>query len=90
MNGAKRLAARGLEKAGTIPPQGSMRAIAQERYGNAEVLHEARLPVPVPKKNEVLVRVHAAGLDRGTWHVMTGTPLLVRLALSIRGPRNPV
>lgn len=90
MNGAKRLAARGLEKAGTIPPRGSMRAIAQERYGNAEVLHEARLPVPVPKKNEVLVRVHAAGLDRGTWHVMTGTPLLVRLALGIRGPRNPV
>lgn len=67
-----------------------MRAIAQERYGNAEVLHEASLPVPVPRNHEVLVRVHAAGLDRGTWHLMTGTPLLVRLALGIRAPRNPV
>ncbi|MDO2936098.1 NAD(P)-dependent alcohol dehydrogenase [Paeniglutamicibacter sulfureus] len=90
MTGAKRHPARGLETNGTIPPQRSMRAIAQDRYGDAEVLHEAHLPIPVPRDNEVLVRVHAAGLDRGTWHVMTGTPLLMRLAFGFRGPRNPV
>ena len=34
--------------------------------------------------------MHAAGLDRGTWHLMTGKPYLVRLAFGLRGPRNPV
>jgi NADPH:quinone reductase-like Zn-dependent oxidoreductase len=38
----------------------------------------------------VLVRVHAAGLDRGTWHLMTGTPYAVRLATGLRRPRQPV
>jgi NADPH:quinone reductase-like Zn-dependent oxidoreductase len=33
---------------------------------------------PVPKASEVLVRVHAAGLDRGVWHVMTGLPCMIR------------
>ena len=40
--------------------------------------------------NEVLLRVHAAGLDRGTWHLMTGRPYLGRLAFGLRRPRNPV
>jgi NADPH:quinone reductase-like Zn-dependent oxidoreductase len=90
MNGDKRQPSRGLKAEVANRPHGTMRAIAQDRYGNAEVLHEARLPVPAPKDNEVLVQVHAAGLDRGTWHVMTGTPLLMRLAFGFRGPRNPV
>ncbi len=34
--------------------------------------------------------MHAAGLDRGTWHLMTGTPYAMRLALGLRGPKNPV
>lgn len=90
MTGAERQPVPGHEPEAANRPQATMRAMAQERYGNAEVLHEARLPIPVPKENEVLVRVHAAGLDRGTWHVMTGTPLLMRLAFGFRGPRNPV
>ena len=41
--------------------------------------------------NEVLVRVHAAGLDRGTWHLMTGKPYLMRIAgLGFRGPKDRV
>ncbi|MFI5698106.1 NAD(P)-dependent alcohol dehydrogenase [Kribbella sp. NPDC051586] len=38
----------------------------------------------------MLVQVRAAGLDRGTWHLMTGTPSVVRLAIGLRRPRNPV
>jgi NADPH:quinone reductase-like Zn-dependent oxidoreductase len=38
----------------------------------------------------VLLRVHAAGLDRGTWHLMTGRPYLLRPVAGLRGPRNPV
>ena len=68
----------------------TMRAIVQDSYGSADVLREARIRRPDIADNEVLIRVHAAGLDRGTWHLMTGKPYLLRLAFGFRGPRNPV
>lgn len=67
-----------------------MRAILQDRYGSAEVLRLATVPRPVIAGNEVLVRVGAAGLDRGTEHLMTGKPYVMRLGFGLRGPRNPV
>jgi NADPH:quinone reductase-like Zn-dependent oxidoreductase len=39
--------------------------------------------------DEALVRVHAAGVDRGVWHLMTGLPYLTRLAFGLRAPKNP-
>jgi len=68
----------------------TMRAIAQDSYGNAEVLHTAQLPRPKPGADEVLLEVRAAGLDRGTWHLMAGLPYLMRPFTGFRGPRNPV
>jgi NADPH:quinone reductase-like Zn-dependent oxidoreductase len=68
----------------------TMRAITQSRYGSSEVLQLSRLPVPAPGEGQVLVEVHAAGLDRGTEHVMTGKPYAVRLAMGVRRPRQPV
>ena len=68
----------------------SMRAVVQDRYGSAEVLRLSRVPLPKPGDEEVLVRVHAAGVDRGTWHLMTGQPYLLRLAFGLRRPKNPV
>ena len=63
-----------------------MRAIVQDQYGGTEQLRLADLPDPTPGEGEVLVRVGAAAVDRGTWHVMTGTPLLARLGLGLRAP----
>jgi NADPH:quinone reductase-like Zn-dependent oxidoreductase len=40
--------------------------------------------------SEVLVRVHAAGIDRGTWHAITGLPYLGRLYSGLRKPKRPV
>ena len=68
----------------------TMRAIVQDRYGDADVLRQDQIAIPRITGHEVLVRVHAAGVDRGTWHLMTGTPYLLRLAFGLRGPRNPV
>jgi NADPH:quinone reductase-like Zn-dependent oxidoreductase len=68
----------------------TMRAIVQDRYGSADVLRLAQIARPEPAADQVLVRVQAAGLDRGTWHLMTGRPHLLRLAFGLRGPRNPV
>jgi NADPH:quinone reductase-like Zn-dependent oxidoreductase len=68
----------------------TMTAIVQDAYGSAEVLRLARIAMPGLADNEVLLRVHAAGLDRGTWHLMTGQPYLLRLVAGFRKPRNPV
>lgn len=57
----------------------TMRAITQPSYGDVDVLREASVPVPEPGDGEVLVRVAAAGVDRGTWHCMSGRPYLMRL-----------
>ena len=70
-----------------------MKAIVQDTYGSTEVLELRDLAKPAPKDGEVLVRVHAAGLDRGVWHVMTGLPYLIRLVvptLGLRKPKTPV
>jgi len=67
-----------------------MRAVVQDSYGEAEVLHLGEVDRPEPGVNEVLIKVHAAGLDRGTWHMMTGLPRLGRLAFGLRKPTNPV
>ena len=75
--------------AGTTATE-TMRAVVQDGYGTADVLRVARVPRPTIRDREVLVRVHAAGLDRGTWHVMAGYPYAVRLALGLRRPRQPV
>lgn len=69
----------------------TMRAVVQERYGEAgEVMRAAQLPRPVPGEGEVLVRVHAAGVDRSVWHLTTGLPRLARAAFGFRAPRTPV
>ncbi|MFK0254261.1 NAD(P)-dependent alcohol dehydrogenase [Streptomyces sp. NPDC090445] len=66
-----------------------MKAVVQEGYGPPEVLRLAEVPRPSAGKGEVLIRVAAAGVDRGTWHLMAGQPYAVRLVLGLRRPRNP-
>lgn len=68
----------------------TMRAVVQERYGSVDRLRLASIALPQVGVEDVLVRVHAAGLDRGTWHLMTGRPYLIRPVLGVRGPRRPV
>lgn len=72
------------------PPPSRMRAVIQRAYGSSDVLGLDEVDVPIPGEREVLVQVHAAGLDRGTWHIMTGEPLVARLALGLRRPKRQV
>ena len=67
-----------------------MWAITRSRYGSADVLRIQEVDRPVLGDDEVLIQVHAAGLDRGTWHFMTGLPYAFRLACGLRAPKNPV
>ena len=61
-----------------------MKAAMHDVYGDASVVTIRDAAVPEPAAGEVLIRVHAAGLDRGVWHLLTGTPLMARLALGLR------
>lgn len=65
-----------------------MKAIVQDSYGEADVLRFEDIERPTIGPREMLVRVHAAGVDQGVWHLMAGKPYLARLALGLRKPRN--
>jgi NADPH:quinone reductase-like Zn-dependent oxidoreductase len=68
-----------------------VRAIVQEAYGPIDNLHLVERATPTPSPNSVLIRVHAAGVDPGVWHLMTGRPFMVRLmGLGLSRPKVPV
>ncbi|MEV6211559.1 NAD(P)-dependent alcohol dehydrogenase [Kitasatospora sp. NPDC051914] len=67
-----------------------MKAVVQDRYGEADVLELREVDRPAVGDGDVLVRVHAAGVDPGVWHLMAGLPYPVRLATGLRTPRIPV
>ena len=67
-----------------------MKAAVRRVYGEADVVHVEQVGRPSIARNEVLVRVHAAGVDRGVWHLMTGLPYLFRTAgIGVRTPKDP-
>ncbi len=76
---------------GPGPAGPTMSAMAQRRYGPAgDVRNLEQVPRPTVGADEVLVRVRAAGVDRGVWHVVTGLPYPIRLAgFGLRAPKAP-
>jgi NADPH:quinone reductase-like Zn-dependent oxidoreductase len=71
-----------------------MTAVVQDGYGSApeDVLRIADVATPAIASDQILVRVRAASVDRGTWHVMAGLPYPIRLAgFGLRRPKalNP-
>src|SRR5215218_2718513 len=69
----------------------TMKAIVRDTYGSADVLELRDIDKPEIGDEEVLVRVRAAGVDQGVWHVMTGLPYPIRLAgYGLRAPKTPV
>lgn len=68
-----------------------MKAIVQDTYGSADVLELRDIDLPEIANDQVLVRVHAAGVDRGVWHLMAGLPYPIRMAgYGVRAPKYPV
>jgi NADPH:quinone reductase-like Zn-dependent oxidoreductase len=67
----------------------TMKAVVRDTYGSADLLTVADVERPSIARDEVLVQVRAAGLDRGVWHVMTGQPYLIRVAgYGLRRPKT--
>jgi NADPH:quinone reductase-like Zn-dependent oxidoreductase len=74
----------------TMTTPGTMRAILQHQYGTADTLSLEVVERPAIGDREVLIEVRAAGLDRGTWHLMAGVPYAVRPVSGLRAPKQPV
>ena len=72
----------------------TMKAVVQDDYGSApeDLLRFAEVAKPSMGDDEILVRVRATSVDRGTWHLMAGLPYAMRLAgFGLRRPKalNP-
>ncbi|OEJ24345.1 NADPH:quinone reductase [Streptomyces agglomeratus] len=68
-----------------------MKAMTHATYGPPSVLRLEDIPRPVPGSGEVLVRIEAAGVDPGVWHLMAGMPYLIRaMGFGLRAPKDRV
>lgn len=74
-----------------VAAESTMQAVVQEAYGSAEVLELRQIATPAFADNEVLVKVRAAGIDRGTLHMLSGKPHMLRImGFGFRRPKNRV
>lgn len=67
-----------------------MKTIVQEKYGPPEVLRQAEAETPVPADGEILIRIHAAGVNFSDWGFVRGKPFLARLWSGFLKPRKPM
>ena len=65
-----------------------MKAIVRDRYGSPDVLELREIEKPVVEDDEVLVRVHAAGVNMADVDYLRGLPRLARLGTGLRRPKN--
>lgn len=66
-----------------------MKAMIYREYGNTDVLNLAEVEKPIPKDNEVLIRVHAASVNSWDWDLLRGKPFLTRIG-GWRKPKFPI
>jgi NADPH:quinone reductase-like Zn-dependent oxidoreductase len=74
--------------AATATEQTTMKAVVQDAYGSSSVLEIDEIEKPAVGDGDVLVRVHAASLNRVDWYTMTGTPYLGRAQMGFRRPKS--
>jgi NADPH:quinone reductase-like Zn-dependent oxidoreductase len=67
-----------------------VRAVVHDRYGPPEVLRLEDVEQPVPKDDEVLIKIHATTVNRSDCGIRVGEPFLVRLIFGLRRPRQRV
>ncbi|MEZ5297324.1 MAG: NAD(P)-dependent alcohol dehydrogenase [Ilumatobacteraceae bacterium] len=70
--------------------ENQMKVIAHDRYGSADELEWREAPDPTPGPGQVVLDVHAASVNPLDVHMMTGTPMLVRLGAGLRRPKLTV
>ncbi len=64
-----------------------MKAIVYSEYGSPDVLRLEEVAKPIPKDDEVLIRIRAASVNALDCHFMHGRPWLMRLVAGVRRPK---
>src|SRR5947209_1931719 len=67
-----------------------MKAIVQRRYGSPDVLQLRDVSGPSVGDDQVLVRVRAAAVNIGDWHLLRGVPYVIRLVAGLQRPRREI
>ena len=67
-----------------------MKAVVNMKYGPPDVLEFTEVEKPIPKDDEVLLKVHAASVNPADWHLLRGDPYIARLQLGLRRPKHRV
>ena len=67
-----------------------MKAAIVTAYGGPDVIRIAEVPTPSPKKNEVLIRIHASAVNAADWRLRRANPGFVRLIFGFTRPRKPI
>eukprot|EP00190_Bangiopsis_sp_CCMP1999_P000709 CAMPEP_0198732768 /NCGR_PEP_ID=MMETSP1475-20131203/39175_1 /TAXON_ID= ORGANISM="Unidentified sp., Strain CCMP1999" /NCGR_SAMPLE_ID=MMETSP1475 /ASSEMBLY_ACC=CAM_ASM_001111 /LENGTH=318 /DNA_ID=CAMNT_0044495937 /DNA_START=228 /DNA_END=1184 /DNA_ORIENTATION=- len=67
-----------------------MKAFVSSRYGPPNEHQLQEVSRPVPKDDEVLIRVKATSVNPKEWHIIRGDPFFVRLALGLRKPKHEI
>jgi NADPH:quinone reductase-like Zn-dependent oxidoreductase len=67
-----------------------VKAVVHDRYGPPEVLRLEDVDLPVPKEDEVLVKIHATTVSRTDCHLRAANPFLWRFVFGLRRPKNPI
>lgn len=67
-----------------------MKAALATAYGGPDVIRIAEVPTPAPKKNDVLIRIHASAVNAADWRLRSANPWLVRLVFGPFKPRRPI
>jgi NADPH:quinone reductase-like Zn-dependent oxidoreductase len=68
-----------------------MKAIVYTEYGSPDVLHLEDVKIPAINEDQVLVKVHAASINAGDWHLLTANPFPMRLTgVGLFKPRNTI
>ena len=67
-----------------------MKAMVRHRYGPPEVLHLEEIPKPIPRDDELLVKIHAVSLNLGDWEILTADPLYIAVIAQLLGPKPRV
>jgi NADPH:quinone reductase-like Zn-dependent oxidoreductase len=67
-----------------------MRAVVHDRYGPPDVLRVEEVERPVPKEDEVLIKIHATTVTRTDCGVRSAKPFIVRFFTGLRRPRQRI
>ena len=67
-----------------------MKAIVCDKYGSPDVMKLEEVEKPVPRDDEVLIKIHASSVNAADWHILRADPFMVRLFYGFWKPKYPI